>query len=150
MLAYAIIGGNISAIELLVHHGADCNAWITRHDNKKLPLLALATLTGNADIVKLVLAFGASPGSIPKELWKSLALGYRLRESDSTKKDAGQTTWAADSAVELLKRALTHHMVYLLREAAGISPLTSTATRCVTDKLFAQAITAFVRIFDVV
>lgn len=128
MLAYAMLGGNVDAIRLLLHHGAKIESvWIEYRD-KKIPLLALSIATGNVEIVKLLLAFGASPWTVPCELWKNSKVSSG-EVSGIGKESEGQ--WAAPCAVTFLRHALTLHMLYLLNEAARLPPLTDKERRCV-------------------
>ncbi|KMQ49151.1 Ankyrin repeat-containing domain [Trichophyton rubrum] len=70
-------------VDLVIENGADPNGTV---HNSEIPLLASAILNRNStsvSIVKLLLAAGADPNSIPKSLWEHGVFTYQSPEPDN-------------------------------------------------------------------
>lgn len=126
---------------LLLEAGASPNA--TMADGT--PMLALAVLAGEPDMVRLLLSFGADPASVPRHLWdlhgadsnenepegnscgiaaEDHASNWETVDMDSSVPKA--YPWCTADMCQSIEREMTWAMRYWFRQAMRLPKLTST------------------------
>ena len=140
-LAYAIASGRADVVLVLLESLAMPN--VKTADG--VPMLALAVLAEEPEIVRLLLSFGADPSSIPRHLWDlqhegdtdDLIGGSGPEGADAPEgggkagdsSDPGALIWCSSDFAQNIEVRLTWAMRYWLREASQLPPLTTTTRR---------------------
>lgn len=125
-LAFAVHSGSKEIIELLIEKGADPNKF---DPFTSLPVLALAILFDFHQGVQTLLALGADPHHIPKDLCyiKGISNDAPAAVSDLSDKEK-KTSWCTKGMYDAydLKRSLTPNMIYFLASASRLENVTDT------------------------
>jgi ATP-dependent Clp protease ATP-binding subunit ClpB len=127
-LFYAVERHSPECIALLVEYGADVN---TDSDRNNLPLLAFAIFDGmrtavnSTEVVRILLAHGADPEDIPKDMWEEyLDLPSPTVTDTLPLPDSWKTEWCTPAYRQELYKALNLTHRYLLNRASRLPALT--------------------------
>ena len=104
-LAYAVAAGREGPLKRMLYEGLGVNERL-KPDDLDIPLLAIAILSGQERVVQLLLSYGASPWTIPADLWledpTSISIGGEKHKAEAE--------WCSGEMPALLEQKINYPM----------------------------------------